>query len=30
MDPTFNAYVSDTKGNLLNIEEVRAMLIDGG
>jgi hypothetical protein len=30
MDPTFNAYVSDTKGNLLNIEEVRAMLIKNG
>jgi hypothetical protein len=29
MDPTFNAYVSDDKGNLLNIEEVRARLING-
>jgi hypothetical protein len=27
MDPTFNAYVSDDKGNLLNIEEVRTRLI---
>lgn len=27
MDPTFNAYVSDDKGNLLNIEEVRERLI---
>lgn len=27
MDPTFNAYVSDEKGNLLNIEEVRGRLI---
>jgi hypothetical protein len=27
MDPTFNAYVSDEKGNLLNIEEVRTRLI---
>ena len=26
MDPTFNAYVTDTKGNLLSIEEVRAKL----
>ncbi len=30
MDPTFNAYVSDEKGNLLNIEEVRERLINGG
>jgi len=30
MDPTFNAYVSDDKGNLLNIEEVRERLIKGG
>jgi hypothetical protein len=29
MDPTFNAYVSDEKGNLLNIEEVRTRLING-
>jgi hypothetical protein len=29
MDPTFNAYVSDEKGNLLNIEEVRERLISG-
>ncbi|MGY0036545.1 TPR end-of-group domain-containing protein [Pedobacter sp. NJ-S-72] len=29
MDPTFNAYVSDKKGNLLNIEEVRSKLILG-
>jgi len=29
MDPTFNAYVSDDKGNLLSIEEVRAKLILG-
>jgi len=29
MDPTFNAYVSDDKGNLLNIEEVRKRLISG-
>ncbi|MEO6981119.1 MAG: transglutaminase-like domain-containing protein [Mucilaginibacter sp.] len=29
MDPTFNAYVSDDKGNLLNIEEVRERLIAG-
>ncbi|WEK18267.1 MAG: transglutaminase domain-containing protein [Candidatus Pedobacter colombiensis] len=29
MDPTFNAYVSDNKGNLLSIEEVRARLING-
>ncbi len=28
MDPTFNAYVSDDKGNLLNIEEVRARMIN--
>ncbi|WP_295794713.1 transglutaminase domain-containing protein [Mucilaginibacter sp.] len=27
MDPTFNAYVSDDQGNLLNIEEVRGRLI---
>jgi len=27
MDPTFNAYVSDERGNLLGIEEVRARLI---
>lgn len=27
MDPTFNAYVSDDKGNLLNIEEVRERLV---
>jgi hypothetical protein len=27
MDPTFNAYVSDDQGNLLNIEEVRERLI---
>lgn len=27
MDPTFNAYVSDEKGNLLNIEEVRNKLL---
>ena len=27
MDPTFNAYVSDEKGNLLNIEEVRYRMI---
>jgi hypothetical protein len=26
MDPTFNAYVTDKAGNLLNIEEVRAKL----
>lgn len=30
MDPTFNAYVTDTKGNLLNIEEVRARLVNNG
>lgn len=30
MDPTFNAYVTDTKGNLLNIEEVRERLIRSG
>ncbi|MES2274640.1 MAG: transglutaminase domain-containing protein [Bacteroidota bacterium] len=30
MDPTFNAYVSDTKGNLLNIEEVREQLVKNG
>ena len=30
MDPTFNAYVSDDKGNLLNIEEVRNRLVNGG
>jgi hypothetical protein len=29
MDPTFNAYVTDDKGNLLNIEEVRQRLING-
>ncbi|SDS86603.1 Transglutaminase-like superfamily protein [Mucilaginibacter mallensis] len=29
MDPTFNAYVSDSKGNLLNIEEVRERLVKG-
>ena len=29
MDPTFNAYVTDDKGNLLNIEEVREKLING-
>lgn len=29
MDPTFNAYVSDEKGNLLSIEEVRDKLIAG-
>ncbi|TWI93900.1 transglutaminase superfamily protein [Mucilaginibacter frigoritolerans] len=28
MDPTFNAYVSDEKGNLLNIEEVRERMIN--
>ena len=28
MDPTFNAYVSDEKGNLLNIEEVRDRMIE--
>lgn len=28
MDPTFNAYVRDDKGNLLNIEEVRERLIN--
>lgn len=28
MDPTFNAYVSDDKGNLLSIEEVRERLIN--
>lgn len=27
MDPTFNAYVEDDKGNLLSIEEVRSRLI---
>jgi hypothetical protein len=27
MDPTFNAYVTDAKGNLLNIEEVRQRLV---
>ncbi|MBB6270632.1 hypothetical protein HDF26_001059 [Pedobacter cryoconitis] len=27
MDPTFNAFVSDDRGNLLSIEEVRAKLI---
>jgi hypothetical protein len=30
MDPTFNAYVTDAKGNLLNIEEVRQRLVAGG
>lgn len=30
MDPTFNAYVSDDKGNLLSIEEVRNRLVNGG
>ncbi|QKJ30006.1 transglutaminase domain-containing protein [Mucilaginibacter mali] len=30
MDPTFNAYVTDTKGNLLNIEEVRERLVRSG
>jgi hypothetical protein len=30
MDPTFNAYVTDTKGNLLNIEEVRQQLVKSG
>lgn len=29
MDPTFNAYVSDNQGSLLNVEEVRAKLIAG-
>ncbi|AMR30757.1 hypothetical protein A0256_04625 [Mucilaginibacter sp. PAMC 26640] len=29
MDPTFNAYVTDAKGNLLNIEEVRQRMVDG-
>lgn len=29
MDPTFNAFVSDEKGNLLSIEEVRAKLVKG-
>ncbi len=29
MDPTFNAYVTDDKGNLLNIQEVRERLING-
>lgn len=29
MDPTFNAYVSDDKGTLLNIEEVRNKLVRG-
>lgn len=29
MDPTFNAYVSDEKGNLLNIREVRERIISG-
>ncbi len=28
MDPTFNAYVSDDKGNLLNIEEVRERMVN--
>jgi predicted DNA-binding protein (MmcQ/YjbR family) len=30
MDPTFNAYVTDTKGNLLNIQEVREKLVSTG
>jgi len=30
MDPTFNAYVTDTRGNLLNIEEVRQHLVKNG
>ncbi|WP_165852085.1 transglutaminase domain-containing protein [Mucilaginibacter terrenus] len=29
MDPTFNAYVADGKGNLLSIEEVRERLVKG-
>lgn len=29
MDPTFNAYVTDEKGNLLSIAEVRTRLIQG-
>ncbi|MGN6180321.1 MAG: TPR end-of-group domain-containing protein, partial [Mucilaginibacter sp.] len=29
MDPTFNAYVTDSKGNLLNIAEVRERLFNG-
>ncbi|RAJ26346.1 TPR end-of-group domain-containing protein [Pedobacter cryoconitis] len=29
MDPTFNAYVSDAQGTLLNVEEVRTKLIAG-
>jgi len=29
MDPTFNAYLRDEKGNYLNIEEVRERLING-
>ena len=29
MDPTFNAYLRDEKGNYLNIEEVRQRLISG-
>lgn len=29
MDPTFYAWMSDDKGNLLNIEEVRAKIIKG-
>jgi hypothetical protein len=29
MDPTFNAYVTDSKGNLLNIAEVRERLVSG-
>lgn len=29
MDPTFNAFVSDEKGNLLSIEEVRDKLVKG-
>jgi hypothetical protein len=29
MDPTFNAYVTDKKGNLLNIKEVRERMMSG-
>ncbi|MCC8426982.1 transglutaminase-like domain-containing protein [Mucilaginibacter sp. UR6-11] len=29
MDPSFNAYVTDAKGNLLSIEEVRERLVKG-
>ena len=29
MDPTYNGYVTDLKGNLLSIEEVRAKLYEG-